>query len=78
MEHLLISQLTQGTQASQTPLQRLVKRMTRILVSTSIEETIENLKELFSKMNYNYRTLTTNVVSKIEYFSYFSLYFLLN
>ncbi|MPC08361.1 Serine/threonine-protein kinase Chk1 [Portunus trituberculatus] len=32
---LLSSQMTQGTQASQTPLQRLVKRMTRMLITVT-------------------------------------------
>ncbi|XP_042222860.1 serine/threonine-protein kinase grp-like [Homarus americanus] len=62
-DQLLLSQLTQGTQASQTPLQRLVKRMTRILVRTTLEDTITHLEALFNKMNYTYRCLTANVLT---------------
>lgn len=60
---LLSSQLTQSTQASQTPLQRLVKRMTRLLVRTNLEDTLTHLEALFNKMNYTYRIHTVNVVS---------------
>lgn len=61
---LLSSQLTQGTQASQTPLQRLVKRMTRVLVRTTLEDTITHLETLFNKLNYSHRCHTPNVVSR--------------
>lgn len=60
---LLSSQLTQGTQASQTPLQRLVKRMTRILVRTTLEDTITHLEALFNKLNYSHRCHTANVLT---------------
>ncbi|XP_071527552.1 serine/threonine-protein kinase grp isoform X2 [Panulirus ornatus] len=60
---LLSSQLTPGTQPSQTPLQRLVKRMTRILVRTSVEDTITHLEALFNKMNYTYRCHTASVLT---------------
>jgi len=62
-DHLLLSQLTQSTQASQTPLQRLVKRMTRILVRTKLEETIQHLETLFCTMKYMHRILTSNVLT---------------
>lgn len=63
-DHLLLSQLTQtNTQASQTPLQRLVKRMTRILVQTKLEETIQHLETLFCTMKYMHRSLTSNVLT---------------
>lgn len=60
---LLSSQLTQGTQATQTPLQRLVKRMTRLLVRTNLEDTLTHLEALFNKMNYTYRTQAVNVLT---------------
>ncbi|KAK3873689.1 hypothetical protein Pcinc_021308 [Petrolisthes cinctipes] len=60
---LLSSQLTQGTQASQTPLQRLVKRMTRVLVRTTLEDTITHLETLFNKLNYSHRCHTPNVLT---------------
>ncbi|KAK8734943.1 hypothetical protein OTU49_005738 [Cherax quadricarinatus] len=62
-ENLLLSQLTQGTQASQTPLQRLVKRMTRILVRTTLEDTLTHLEALFNKMHYTYRYHTAHVMT---------------
>lgn len=65
---LLSSQMTQGTQASQTPLQRLVKRMTRMLVKTSLEDTVTHLEAVFNKLNYSHRCHTANVVSKIVLF----------
>lgn len=61
---LLSSQMTQGTQASQTPLQRLVKRMTRMLVKTSLEDTMTHLEALFNKLSYTYRC-HANVVRNI-------------
>lgn len=64
---LLSSQLTQSTQASQTPLQRLVKRMTRLLVRTNLEDTLTHLEALFNKMNYTYRMHNVNVVSIIGF-----------
>ncbi|XP_027236831.1 serine/threonine-protein kinase grp [Penaeus vannamei] len=60
---LLSSQLTQSTQASQTPLQRLVKRMTRLLVRTNLEDTLTHLEALFNKMNYTYRMHNVNVLT---------------
>lgn len=60
---LLSSQLTQGTQASQTPLQRLVKRMTRILVRTTLEDTLTHLETLFNKLNYTHRYHTAHVLT---------------
>ncbi|XP_063880424.1 serine/threonine-protein kinase grp-like isoform X6 [Scylla paramamosain] len=60
---LLSSQMTQGTQASQTPLQRLVKRMTRMLVKTSLEDTVTHLEAVFNKLNYSHRCHTANVIT---------------
>ncbi|XP_064091729.1 serine/threonine-protein kinase grp [Macrobrachium rosenbergii] len=62
-DQLLLSQMTQGTQASQTPLQRLVKRMTRVLVRTSLADTITHLEALFTKLKYTHRCHTANVVT---------------
>ncbi|XP_043188204.1 serine/threonine-protein kinase grp-like isoform X2 [Amphibalanus amphitrite] len=44
-----------GTGSSQTPMQRLVKRMTRFFVTTSQPETLERLKELFDGCGYTWR-----------------------
>ncbi|XP_045109196.1 serine/threonine-protein kinase grp-like isoform X1 [Portunus trituberculatus] len=60
---LLSSQMTQGTQASQTPLQRLVKRMTRMLVRTSLEDTVTHLEAVFNKLNYSHRCHAANVIT---------------
>ncbi|XP_068225802.1 serine/threonine-protein kinase grp-like [Palaemon carinicauda] len=62
-DQLLLSQMTQGTQASQTPLQRLVKRMTRVLVRTSFPDTITHLEALFTKLKYTHRCHTANVLT---------------
>lgn len=62
-DQLLLSQITQGTQASQTPLQRLVKRMTRILVRTSLGDTITHLEALFKKLKYTHRCHTANILT---------------
>lgn len=66
-DHLFLStQLSQGTQTchgSQTPLQKLVRRMTRVLVITSLEDTIKHLEALFMKMNYSYKSHSTNVLT---------------
>ncbi|XP_076040324.1 serine/threonine-protein kinase grp isoform X2 [Oratosquilla oratoria] len=60
---LLSTQVSQGTQASQTPLQRLVKRMTRILVCSSLEDTLTHLEAVFSKLKYSYKCNAANVVT---------------
>ncbi|XP_037073237.1 serine/threonine-protein kinase grp-like [Pollicipes pollicipes] len=44
-----------GTASSQTPLQRLVKRMTRFFVTTNQAETLDRLKELFDSCGYTWR-----------------------
>ncbi|KAB7499132.1 Serine/threonine-protein kinase grp [Armadillidium nasatum] len=66
-DHLFLStQLSQGTQTchgSQTPLQKLVRRMTRVLVITSLEDTLKHLEALFMKMNYSYKSHSTNVLT---------------
>ena len=51
---------TISSQASQTasPLLKMVKRMTRMFVHTNVEQTIEELKKLFQKYNYEYKIAT--------------------
>ncbi|MCL4121884.1 UNVERIFIED_CONTAM: hypothetical protein GTU68_000408 [Idotea baltica] len=66
-DHLLLStQLsleTQSCHGTQTPLQKLVRRMTRILVRTSLPDTILHLESLFSKMNYSFKSHATNILT---------------
>lgn len=50
-----VTQSTQTQTQSQTQFQRLVKRMTRFWVKTSITETEKFLNGLFAKLNYSYR-----------------------
>lgn len=53
---LLNSQLTSGaTQATQNPIQRLVKRMTRFFVNTNAEDTATKLREILGKLAYNFK-----------------------
>ena len=47
----------------QTPLQRLVKRMTRFFVTTSQPETLERLKLLFDGCGYTWRFTGSCTVS---------------
>lgn len=46
-----------------TPLQRLVRRMTRVLVSSSVQDTIKHLTELFDKLHYRTASHSTNVLT---------------
>lgn len=52
-----------GGGESATPLQRLVRRMTRVLVSSSMQDTIRHLTELFDKLHYRTASHSTNIVS---------------
>ena len=62
LDDMLVS--TQGaSQSSQTPLQRLVKRMTRFLVNTDLETTEKELRTRLSAMNYGCKVLTPGIVT---------------
>jgi serine/threonine-protein kinase Chk1 len=62
LDNMLVS--TQGaTQSSQTPLQRLVKRMTRFWVTTDLETTERELKTRLDTMNYNIKVVTPGIVT---------------
>lgn len=57
LEDMLLSTQTQGTQSSsQSPLQKLVKRMTRFFVTTDANETVQVLKCLFERLGYVWKT----------------------
>ena len=51
------------TQGSQTPLQRLVKRMTRFWVRTDIENTERELRDLFETMTYGIKMTTPGILT---------------
>ena len=62
LDNMLVS--TQGaTQSSQTPLQRLVKRMTRFWVTTDIESTERELKSRLHSMKYTTKIITPGIVT---------------
>lgn len=73
-ENMLLSSQTPTTQTSQqTPLQKLVKRMTRFFVNSDAEKTIQELKRVFAKLGYSWRknspgmiTITTNDRRKMQ------------
>uniref|UniRef100_G3MTR9 Serine/threonine-protein kinase CHK1 n=2 Tax=Amblyomma TaxID=6942 RepID=G3MTR9_AMBMU len=57
LDDMLLSTQTLGTQgSSQTPLQKLVKRMTRFFVTTDAQQTLEELKSLFERLGYTWKT----------------------
>ena len=62
------TQQSPGTQtspgaASQTPLQKLVRRMTRVMVNTSVEQTMRHLQALFARLHYNPKIHSPNCVT---------------
>lgn len=62
LDNMLVS--TQGaTQSSQTPLQRLVKRMTRFWVTTDMESTEKELKNRLQSMKYTTKVITPGIVT---------------
>lgn len=65
-DHLLLASSpgdsgTAGSSASS--LQRLVRRMTRVLVNSTLQETLQHLNDLFDKLCYRTSAHTPNVVS---------------
>ena len=46
--------------ASQSPLLKLVKRMTRMFVHTNVDGATEELKKLFTRFMYDYKVSITN------------------
>ena len=62
LDNMLIS--SQGaTQSSQTSLQKLVKRMTRFLVTTDLEKTEIELKERLASLKYQCKVITPGIVT---------------
>lgn len=62
MDDLLLCTQMNATQCA-NPFQRLVKRMTRVCVSTSFDETIQKLTEILDNLGYKYKTHDDNVVT---------------
>ena len=62
LDNMLVS--TQGaTQSSQTPLHRLVKRMTRFWVKTDAETTERELKTRLTAMKFSCKVVTPGIVT---------------
>jgi len=55
-DHMLLSTQMQCTQtgSSQTPFQRLVRRMTRFHTKKTPDKTLHKLKEVLDKLKYNF------------------------
>ncbi|XP_013782750.1 serine/threonine-protein kinase Chk1-like isoform X2 [Limulus polyphemus] len=72
-EHMLLSSQIQTTPGSSlTPMQRLVKRMTRFFVKTNSEATLKELWAVFEKLGYSWKrnsgqiTITTQDRRKMQ------------
>jgi serine/threonine-protein kinase Chk1 len=48
---------------SVTPLQKLVRRMTRVLVGSSMADTLKHLNDLFDKLHYRTACHSPNVLT---------------
>ncbi|XP_067127205.1 serine/threonine-protein kinase Chk1 [Centruroides vittatus] len=72
-EHMLLStdscftnsQLQSTPNSSQSPLQRLVKRMTRFFVQDNAEITLKKLKEVFEKLGYMQKRTSSGQITII-------------
>ncbi|KAG1689530.1 Serine/threonine-protein kinase grp [Nymphon striatum] len=63
-ENMLLSSQLQGTpSASQGPMQRLVKRLTRFFVSTSPHDTIKELKTTFDKLGFSWKLISPGQIT---------------
>ncbi|KAA0189200.1 hypothetical protein HAZT_HAZT002839 [Hyalella azteca] len=57
-----VSNMTAGGDRC-TPLQKLVRRMTRVLVSSSMADTLKHLNDLFEKLHYRTTSHSPNVLT---------------
>ncbi|KAJ8315939.1 hypothetical protein KUTeg_005953 [Tegillarca granosa] len=65
-DHMLLSSQFQGTPgSSQTPLQKLVRRMTRFFVKTDKEATINEIEKLCEQLGYTWKKNTPGMVTVI-------------
>lgn len=54
---------TQGTQSSQSPMQQLVRRMTRFLVSADREAAAQELRTVLDSLHFAYKMAATGVLT---------------
>ncbi|KAK7479422.1 hypothetical protein BaRGS_00029339 [Batillaria attramentaria] len=62
-DDMLLSSQLNGTQSSQTPLQKLVRRMTRFFSKHTREEVVAELDRVFSALGYHWKYSSTNVLT---------------
>lgn len=63
-DHMLLSSQFQGTPgSSQTPMQKLVRRMTRFFVKTDKDETYKELDKALQKLGYSWKRNTPGMVT---------------
>ncbi|KAL5020180.1 hypothetical protein ScPMuIL_003072 [Solemya velum] len=56
LDHLLLSSQFQGTPgSSQTPMQKLVRRMTRFFVKTSKEDTLREMDKAIEQLGFTFK-----------------------
>jgi len=63
LDNLLLSTQGAATQGSQTPFQKLVKRMTRFWVNTDKENTEKELRERFERLGYTVKMTTPGILT---------------
>ncbi|XP_038064874.1 serine/threonine-protein kinase Chk1-like [Patiria miniata] len=61
--HAVHDMPTPETTKESTPMQRLVKRMTRVFTKLSPDETIKKLTAVLEKMGYSWKTTTARQVT---------------
>lgn len=63
-DHMLLSSQIQGTPgSSQTPMQKLVRRMTRFFVKTDKTDTLKEIDRVFDLLGYTYRRSSPGVTT---------------
>ncbi|VDI75236.1 serine/threonine-protein kinase Chk1 [Mytilus galloprovincialis] len=71
-DHMLLSSQFQGTPgSSQTPMQKLVRRMTRFFVKTDREETYEELDKVLQQLGYNWKKNSPGMGDGLEFKRHF-------
>lgn len=63
MEDLILCTQMNPTQSTQNPFHRLVKRMTRFSVTTSIEDTIKRIKDALTEMAYSWKSTDSHHIT---------------
>ncbi|KAI8514978.1 Serine/threonine-protein kinase Chk1 [Branchiostoma belcheri] len=62
-DNLFLASQTQASQSSQTPLQRLVKRMTRFVTKCETEKALSDLKAVVDKLGLTWKKVHPNQIS---------------